>query len=282
MHLYLAVIFSSMGKRGDSCPVKRRLDETSLIFLALNAGAATAPSGAELGPAISAYNRRDFESVVELAEPLARKGDKNAQYLTCSAYNNWKPLTTEHIVKGTAWCEAAAAQGKIEANYNLFLRYSIAGLNGKRRPAEGFKHLVIAARAGLPAAQTYLADQYALGVAGVTPADLTAAAQWARAASEAGAPRAQIQLGAHLFKGLGVSKDLVEAYKWIKLASIHPLSSTGAQDPLRMHPAWTPNDAAQTAASLSMVAASMTPGQREKAEALVSAFKPKESPNYPR
>ncbi len=81
------------------------------------------------------------------------------------------------------------------------------------------------------------------------------AASWYRRAADRGDPLGQAALGAARFLGVGVPKDLIEAYKWTSLAA--------AQE----------NEKAR--AHLPAIESAMTEGEVERARTRVAAFRPK-------
>jgi len=73
---------------------------------------------------------------------------------------------------------------------------------------------------GDPHAQAVLGDMY-LGGQGGMPKDPTTAVQWYRKSAEQGFPGGELNLGVCYEKGLGVNKDLGEAFKWYRKAADH-------------------------------------------------------------
>lgn len=112
-----------------------------------------------------------------------------------------------------------------------------------------FEHWRALAEAGDAEAQTALAGLYFAGQG--APEDAAAALRWYRRAAEQGDAVAQQNLGDLYGQGRGVERDLVSAYVWLSLA---------AEQGRR----WS-------ARRRDVIAAQLTPEQRNEAEARIEA-----------
>ena len=126
----------------------------------------------------TAYRNQEFGKAAELWQPLAEKGDANAQYLVGNLYADGKGVARDDAA-AFKWFRLAADQGNAAAQYNV-------------------------------------AVSYAAGV-GVPKSDVEAA-RWFRRAADQGMPVAQLNLGLMHAAGNGVAKDNVEALKWFEVA----------------------------------------------------------------
>lgn len=77
-------------------------------------------------------------------------------------------------------------------------------------------------------AQVCLGRRYAGGTGGAEE-DKIESAKWFHRAAEQGNPDAQYRLGLCFFKGEGVVRDAVEAYKWLLLAAISGDKAAGGE-----------------------------------------------------
>ena len=112
------------------------------------------------------------------------------------------------------------------------------------------------AEAGLLVAQANLGFLYASGLG--LAKDEKEAAKWFRKAADHDDPLGQVSLGAVTFLGIGVPKNLVEAYMWTSLATAQ------GNERARSH--------------RRAMGGAMTVDQIEHAKARVADFRPKERP----
>lgn len=124
--------------------------------------------------------------------------------------------------------------------------------------ADAFRRLLPRALGGDAAAQFQLGRAYVAGPR--RPEDYAEAVHWFRAAAQRGHPRAQSDLAVLYGKGLGVPLDYVRAYAWFDVAA------TGFAHGWRREQALELRD---------MLAAFMTPAQRDEAGRLADAWKAK-------
>jgi len=126
------------------------------------------------------------------------------------------------------------------------------GLGVAEDPEKAFDWYRKAAEQGHVEAQAMLGYYYASG--GEVPRDFAKAAEWSRKAADRGSALGQLGLGLLYFSGNGVPKDDVRAFAWLSLAV--------AQG--------DPTNSANVA--FAIVAAEMTPSQRQEGEALARKF----------
>ncbi len=144
------------------------------VAAALDAPAAAGPF--EDGNA--AYHEKEYARAAELWQPLAEKGDADAQYSLGTLYAEGRGVEQSDAT-AFMWFQRAANQGNADAQYNVGASY-----------AEG----------------TGVAKSYA------------DAAKWFLRAANQGMVFAQLNLGLLYAAGNGVPQDDVEAFKWLELA----------------------------------------------------------------
>lgn len=136
-------------------------------------------------PVAEAFAQGDFRRTLVIAEPLAAKGDPEAEHILGLMYASGWGVKSDPA-KAATWYEKAAAQGVIAAQNNL------AGMFMQGR---GVKQ------------------------------DYAKAAAWYRKAAEKGAAQASYNLGVIYEQGLGVPQDYKEAADWYRKAANVALSS---------------------------------------------------------
>jgi uncharacterized protein len=150
-------------------------------LVAVFAVAAAFGAPAVAGPfedGLAAYNQRFYAKAAELWQPLAEKGNADAQY---------------HL-------------GLLHQN----------GMGVEKNDATAFKWFLRAAEQGNAIAQYDVGTSYFSGT-GVQKNDAEAAKWFLRAANQ-GFEFAQLNVGLLYAAGHGVPKDEVEAFKWLELA----------------------------------------------------------------
>jgi TPR repeat protein len=155
-------------------PSARNLLLACALALALHAPA----SGGALEDGVAAYRAKEYAKAAELWQPLAEKGDANAQFYLGTLYAEGQGVAHDDAT-AFKWFERAANQGNAVAQYNVGASY---------------------------AAGTGIALSY------------PDAAKWFRRSADQGMVFAQINLGLLYAAGNGVPKDNVEALKWLDLA----------------------------------------------------------------
>lgn len=137
-----------------------------------------------LQDAQTAVARKDYAQALRLLEPLARKGDAQAQLQLGLLHYHGRGVP-ESDAKAFAWFEKAAKHGSAEGQYQLGHMYAY----GLVRPSA--KH--------------------------IDPGRL--AAQWYFEAARRGHAEAQYSLGILFLTGTGVVQDRKEARRWIESAA---------------------------------------------------------------
>src|SRR5690242_4854110 len=138
---------------------------------------APASAGA-LEDGVAAYRAKEYAKAAELWQPLAEKGDAEAQFYLGTLYAEGHGVAHDDAT-AFKWFERAANQGNAVAQYNVGASY---------------------------AAGTGIAKSY------------PDAAKWFRRSADQGMVFAQVNLGLLYAAGNGVPKDNVEALKWLDLA----------------------------------------------------------------
>lgn len=159
--------------------------------------------------------RGDYATAVRIWQPLAEKGDKDAENgmgVLCGL-GQGVPLDYNQAIK---WYRLAMQHGSIKAEYNLALAYR-DGHGVPADPQAALRYLVLAANDGLPQAQGYLGDEYYHGNLGLA-VDYAKAFKYYRASAIQGYAEGQEGLGILYAYGLGVPEDHVTAYAWLTLA----------------------------------------------------------------
>jgi len=164
--------------------------------------------------ALSAFNKKEFDTAYQLFFELADKGIAEAQINLGMMFENGQGVPQDYG-KAVRWYRHAADQGLIKAQYNLGLMYAY-GKGVDKDPIEAIKWYRLAVDQGLIQAQTALGLMYKKGD-GVTQ-DFKEAAKLYQLAAEQGDPDAQYQLGLMYSNGEGISQDYKEAAKWFQLA----------------------------------------------------------------
>ena len=126
-----------------------------------------------------AYLREDYAKALEEWQPLAKRGNAEAQNMLGYMYRYGQGVPQD-FTQARKWYRLAADQGNARAQNNLGAMY----------------------RQGLGMPQNF---QEAL--------------KWFRRAAEQGNGGAQNHLGLMYFEGQGIGKDVIQAYKWAYLSA---------------------------------------------------------------
>ena len=143
----------------------------------------------------------------ERLSAFAKQGDAEAQWMLGWSYVPWDKAAAVEWFRMAAEQDHAGAQSKLAD----LLEDSTADL------AEAIEWLRRAAEQGDQIAQFNLAVSYEYGVRGF-PKDKAAAAEWWRKSAEQGDAHSQWSIGIIYAMGHGVSRDLVQAYAWLRAA----------------------------------------------------------------
>ncbi|MEW6159091.1 MAG: hypothetical protein AB1813_16825 [Verrucomicrobiota bacterium] len=155
-----------------------------------------------------------MERAVEYWEKAARQGEAEAQFNLGWALHNGSGIQA-NIEAARQWYEKAAAQNYAPAQFNLGLMYE-NGLGAPRDLAHAAQWYRKAANLGDIQALVNLG--WLLQTQG-GETNLTEAIRCYQTAAQKNNSKAQMLLAECYEKGLGVGKDLVEAYKWLYLAA---------------------------------------------------------------
>ncbi len=131
-----------------------------LIFACLTLVPCAAVAGS-LKDGRAAYDRRDFETAMELWRPLAEKGDVRAQFKVGHMYVYGEGVRQD-VAEAIKWFRKAAEQGHSGAQYNLGIIHDV-GRAVEKNPVEAAKWHRKAADQGVATAQFHLGRMYAIG-----------------------------------------------------------------------------------------------------------------------
>lgn len=144
----------------------------------------------------------------------AAQGDASAQFEVASRLAEGKG-TEQDLAESAQWYQRAAANGFAMAQFRLGTVYE-RGLGVKADPQRALVWYERAALQGNVKAMHNLA----VLTASLSPkADYKTAARWFNAAAEYGLADSQYNLAVLYENGMGVGKDLQQAYKWLILAA---------------------------------------------------------------
>lgn len=227
----------------------------ALAAAILLAGPAAA-GAARLDDGIRAFEDEAYATAREIFEPLAERGDPEAQtrmglLLEMGLGGETERAREEEDFRARRWYRKAAEQGHKLAQHSLGSMY-LWGIGGVKDPESAADWLERAAEQGVVEAQVKLAALYADGrdvrfdldkavawlrtaadrddplgqfllaplyEAGMgVPNDLAAAVQLYRRAAEQGHAKAQLTLAKMYAEGRGVERDDTEAVAWLKRA----------------------------------------------------------------
>ncbi|MBI1891571.1 MAG: sel1 repeat family protein [Burkholderiales bacterium] len=164
----------------------------------------------DLEPAISALKQGNAAAAVNYLDPLAKRGNADAQFMLVSA------LQTIDQQKAVYWLRKAAENKQPDAAHILGLMY----LQGNGVPEDlpqAKKFLTVAAEKGNPGAQLQLAIFYRTGP--VAMQNDNEAFKWMKKAADSGVADAQFRLADMYRYGYGVAPDAAEVQKWLKRAA---------------------------------------------------------------
>jgi TPR repeat protein len=186
-----------------------------MLAVGLTVVVGLAQAGA-LEDALGALARHDYKAALQLIEPLAQKGNANAQAVLGQCYSLGHGVAVDPA-QAVQWTRKAAVQGHVAAQTNLGLAYD-TGQGVEQDQAQAVRWYSLAAAQGDAVAQTNLALMYDTG-AGVAQS-ATQALRFFRMAAVQGNATAQFNLG--LIYGTGtdaIASDPVRAYLWFTLAA---------------------------------------------------------------
>jgi TPR repeat protein len=135
--------------------------------------------GNDVGAAVKAYRRGDYQAAAAILLPLARQGNVVAQFNIGLLYKKGLGVPKNYGL-AAQWYRRAADSGYAAAQNELGLLYG-----------------------------------YGLGV----PLDYRKSIYWLRRAARQGHMKGQNNLARRYYLGVGVKKDLVKAYMWVLLSA---------------------------------------------------------------
>ncbi len=238
-------------------PLRRDCIGVVVLGFVLFSVLSLARAGSSFDEAARAYENAEIDKALAILEPLAARGNPQAQSLLGVIYYNGVFLDTD-LAKARELFEKAARGGDPEAQYKLGFMY-LEGVGVKPDPQLARFWLRKSAEQGNPSSQFYLGLLHLRRLAGKPP-DLTQAKHWLAKAAQQGHKLAesfllqadllvgqpthakawatlrklkaiqreglapvQYTLGILYQKGWGVTADASEALKWLTLAAYQGL-----------------------------------------------------------
>ncbi len=170
----------------------------------------------------AALRAGDYTTAVSLLEPLAKKGDADAQNALGILYARGLGVERDYD-EALRWYQKAVSQGHVKAQVNLGELY-VDGKGVEQDHAKAASLFLLSAKEGNARAQLRLGLLYDKGLG--VQRDYSIAAKWYRKAAEQGDATAQGLLGAMYAKGEGVEKDYSLAMMWYRKSAEqgHPVS----------------------------------------------------------
>ena len=151
------------------------------------------PSKATFNEGVKAFQNKDYEKARKFFEPLAQKGNANAQFGLGLLYRNGLGVR-KNLRKAYELYKDAAVQGYAKAQYNLaILTLSLAKNNTKFNESDAIAWLKLAAQQDIVRAQYFLGLFYWEGKHGLE-ADDVLAYMWIYLAASNFHPQAESKL----------------------------------------------------------------------------------------
>jgi TPR repeat protein len=190
----------------------------STVFALMGISLITLAFAGPMEEADAADKRSDYVTAIDLISPLAKQGDVVAQRRMGIIYASGKGVPADYS-EAEKWFQKAAAQGDLDAIWNIgFIHHRGRG-NFQKDFLEGEKWYLRAAERGHLTSQNALALAYFSGDG--VERDYSVAAKWYLRAANQGNSIAQLMLGMMYENGQGVPQDRVLAYKWQNIAAAH-------------------------------------------------------------
>ena len=189
--------------------IRKRLFLASLAILAIGSVWADPREDAE-----AAYERKDYESVAKIVNPLAVEVERGHNTGFVEAHIIGQCVVQDYAEAAKSYL-LTAQQGDPSAQNTLGYMYD-TGQGVMKDYAEAAKWYGLAAQQGDASAQSNLGNMYAKG-RGVVQ-DFVQALNWYRLSAQQGNAYAQLNLGYLYSKGQGVVQDYVKAHSWYHLS----------------------------------------------------------------
>jgi TPR repeat protein len=161
--------------------------------------------------ATAAYQRGDYATAMRIIQPLANRGEANAQNTLGLMYHFGQGVP-QSLAEAARWYRKAADQGEADAQNSLGWVYQYT----QGDYVEAVKWYRKAADQGHSAAQFNFGGMYYYGYGLLQ--DYAWALYWYRKAAEQGEAKALSALGVMYQNGQAVPQDYVQAYMWYNLA----------------------------------------------------------------
>lgn len=179
------------------------------LVLFVVAAASCGPGAAGLNEGLAALQKADYATALKEFQPLAARGDAEAQYRLGRMYEYGRGVMTD-MPQAMTWLRKSAAQDNASAQGELGAIYA-SGFGGvPQDDAQAVAWFQKAAAQGNATAQYNLGLMYAKG--GGVKQDFAQAVAWYRKAADQGQVEAQFKMGLHYEKGVGIAQDDVLAY----------------------------------------------------------------------
>jgi len=207
-------------------------DQPSLASLQSRAAKGDAQAEFELGRVYQLGQGvpPDYAKATELYQKAAAQGIAKAMFNLGYIYRHGQGIAQDNEL-ANQWFQKAADQGLAAGQLEIGLAYYFGDSGLKKDYAAAEKWLTLAAKqtnspAQSASAANALGNMYAYGMG--VPTDGKQAAFWLGQAAEMGNANGQSNLGKLDYEGRLVKQDLIEGYKWMKLAAAQ-------NEPLAVH-----------------------------------------------
>lgn len=200
----------------------------TMLFALAVAAAIPVPGRAGLPEGVDAYRRGDHAGALAEWQPLAERGNAEAQFFLGYLYQTGHGVPT-NFTESARWFGKAAERGNWQAQFGLALLQS-TGLGVRLDVVKGRQRLLESAEQGHPVFKTLLAAFYATGQVGIAR-NRKEAAHWLQRAADEGEPIAETVLGLIRLIGpaqtreLGLSRDTAAAERWLARAADQGVSA---------------------------------------------------------
>ena len=170
---------------------------------------------ADVADCINAYQSQKYKDAYRICEPLANKGDPDAQYILGRLYEEGDVIKKNYAM-ALQWYKKSAAQNHVAGQYYTAHMY-YEGLGVAKDYKQAYAWTVKAAK------QQFIPAYYNLGLMyqygdGVKKNE-NEAFKWYQKAALAGDAAAQFAYGVFLLQGKGVKRNKAHGYAWILLAA---------------------------------------------------------------